>query len=96
MEKYVNDIDKLRNEFYDKLVELYGEHYKWISVEIKMLEEKPKDSLTLNMNSDIRCTWKEYDEIKEYNKFLRKDMEGPSVENSGAIWDKSKFEKINS
>lgn len=94
MENYAKDIDKLRNEFYDKLVELYGEHYKWIGVEIKMLEEKPKDSLTLTMNTDIREGWK--DSMKNLEKSLRKDVEGPRVENSGAMWDKSGYEKINS
>jgi hypothetical protein len=89
MEKYANDIDKLRNEFYDKLVEMYGDHYKYISVEIKMLEEIPR-GLTITTSNG----WKEYDTVREFEK--RKDMEGPKIENSGAMWDKSNSEKVNS
>lgn len=94
MESYDKDIEKLSNEFYDKLIELYGEKYKWIGIEVKMLEEKPQEGLTLTINPDERNIWKEWKDIRENHSY--KENEGPKVENSGSMWDKSKFEKINS
>ena len=35
----VKNMEKLKNEFYDKIVDLYGDDYKYITIEIKMFEE---------------------------------------------------------
>lgn len=80
-------LSKLKSELYDKVAEVYGDEYQWIEVQVKMSKEKPKPStdVVFNMNTYM------IESIKNWS-----DVQGPKIENSGAIWDKSKEEKINS
>jgi hypothetical protein len=81
------DLVKLRAELYDKVVEMYGDEYKWIKVDITMFKEKPKfeDGLSFSMDTGM---------IEKSRDWM--EIQGPNENNSGAMWDKSNAEKINS
>lgn len=87
MEKNVSD---LKEKLYKKLYEMYGDEYEYIKVDISLFRKKPDYNM---LCFPIECTaMMNMDGIKsEMEKF-----QGPSVENSGAMWDNSNAEKINS
>lgn len=81
------DIMKLRAELYDKVEEMYGDEYEYIKIEVTLLKEKPKsvDSLTWIMDTDM---------IERSRDWYM--LQGPNENNTGAMWDNSNQEKINS
>jgi len=88
-----NDINDLRTEFYDKLVDLYGDEYKWIDIQVTMSKERPKfeNDITFRINTGMIERSGDWFLIKD------DDIKGPTAENSGAMWDNSNSaEKINS
>lgn len=81
------DMMKLRAELYDKVVEMFGDEYKYIKIDVLLLKEKPKpdNGMTWTMDTDM---------IERSRDWYM--LQGPNENNTGAIWDKSNQEKINS
>lgn len=89
-EKVINNgrsFTKLRYSLYDLAYNMYGDEFKYIKIDVRLMKEMPNhEDVTLMIESPM---------VQQSKYWV--DLKGPNENNTGDMWDRcAKEEKINS